>query len=79
MRKRPELHDVKPSGLLELRAKTASPKCISKYFKELIAITEKHELADKPKLIFNVDKKGIIEVDQSLQTSLQFKGWQHML
>lgn len=55
MRKRPELHDVKPSGLLELRAKTASPKCISKYLKELIAITEKHELADKPKLIFNVD------------------------
>lgn len=45
--------------MLELRAKAASPECISKYFKELKAIIDKHGLADKPQLIFNVDEKGI--------------------
>lgn len=59
MRRWPELHAVKPSGLLELKAKAVSPECISKYFKELKAIIDKHGIADKPQLIFNVDEKGI--------------------
>lgn len=59
MKRWPELHVVKPSGLLELRAKAASPECISKYFKELKAIIDKHGLTDKPQLIFNVDENGI--------------------
>lgn len=44
---------------MELRAKAASPECISKYFKELKAIIDKHGLTDKPQLIFNVDENGI--------------------
>lgn len=59
MRRWPELHAVKPSELLELKAKAVSPECISKYFKELKAIIDKHGLADKPQLIFNVYEKGI--------------------
>ena len=59
MRRWPELHAVKPSGLSELRAKAASPECIWKYFEELEFIIDRHGLRDKPQLIYNVDEKGI--------------------
>jgi hypothetical protein len=35
----PELHAVKPSSLSELRAKSASPACIKKYFGERSGVT----------------------------------------
>jgi len=54
----PELHAVKPSGLSELRAKAASPECIDKYFAELDTILTKYDLKEKP-LVYNVDEKGI--------------------
>ena len=53
------MHDVKPSGLSELPAKSASPECIKKYFEELTTIIDRHGLRDKPQLIYNVDEKGI--------------------
>ncbi|XP_062613890.1 uncharacterized protein LOC134275640 [Saccostrea cucullata] len=59
MKRWPELHTVKPSGLSELRAKAASPECIRKYFEELNTIINRYGLGDKPQLIFNVDEKGI--------------------
>lgn len=40
----PELHAVKPSGLSELRAKAASPECIDKYLAELDTILTKYDL-----------------------------------
>ncbi|XP_056023023.1 uncharacterized protein LOC125660656 [Ostrea edulis] len=59
MKRWPELHAVKPSGLSELRAKAASPECIKKYFEELETIIDRHGLRDKPQHIFNADEKGI--------------------
>jgi hypothetical protein len=50
-----ELHAVKPSSLSELRAKSASPACIKKYFDELGKILKKYDLCDKPHLIYNVE------------------------
>jgi hypothetical protein len=38
-----ELHAVKPSSLSELRAKSASPACIKKYFDELGKILKKYD------------------------------------
>ena len=35
MKRLPELHTVKPSGLSKLRAKAASPECINSYFTEV--------------------------------------------
>jgi hypothetical protein len=59
MRRWPELHAVKPSGLSELIAKAASPECIKKYFEELERILDRHGLKENPQQIFNVDEKGI--------------------
>ena len=55
----PELHAVKPSGLSELRAKAASPECTDKYFAELDSILTKYDLKEKSHLVYNVDEKGI--------------------
>ena len=49
MRRWPELHAVKPSGLSELRAKAVSPECIKKYFEELTAIIDRHGLRSRDK------------------------------
>ena len=56
----PELHTVKPSGLSQLRAKAASPECIDNYFKELDKILTKYDIKDEPSMIYNVDEKGIM-------------------
>ena len=55
----PELHVVKPSSLLEQRARCASEESINKYFSELEHIITKYHLKDKPHLIYNIDEKGI--------------------
>ena len=56
----PELRVLKSQGLEITRAKCVSVANIDKYFKELDNVLTKYGLKDKPRLIFNVDEKGII-------------------
>ncbi|XP_053388230.1 uncharacterized protein LOC128551405 [Mercenaria mercenaria] len=55
----PELKVLKPKGLEFSRAKMASKEVVFNYFSNLKSTLEKHNLANKPHLIFNVDEKGI--------------------
>ncbi|KAJ8301136.1 hypothetical protein KUTeg_020123 [Tegillarca granosa] len=55
----PELHVVKPRGLTAVRAQSASPKVIDRYFVELKSTLTKYNLLDKPQSIYNLDEKGI--------------------
>ena len=57
----PELRVIKPHGLEQCRAQSASVPVVSKYFVELEKILEKYQLKDKPHLIFNIDEKGITQ------------------
>ena len=59
MRRWPEFHAVKTSGLYDLRAKAASPEVIKKYLEEIKTIIDRHGLRDKPQMKYNVDGKGI--------------------
>ncbi|XP_062586317.1 uncharacterized protein LOC134247943 [Saccostrea cucullata] len=59
LRRWPDLKLVKPQKLSMARAKNASPEKMKAYFKELSTILTKHELADKPNQIFNIDETGI--------------------
>lgn len=52
----PELHVVKPSSMLEQRARCASEESITKYFEELDRILTKYNLKDKPDVIYNIDE-----------------------
>ena len=57
----PELRVIKPRGLEQCRAHSASVPVVSKYFVELEKILKKYQLKDKPHLIFNMDEKGITQ------------------
>jgi hypothetical protein len=56
----PELRVVKPRSLEVSRTKSASDDIVQNYFNQLEHIIDKYELQNNPHLIFNVDEKGIL-------------------
>ena len=52
---------LKPRSLEQCRAQSASASVVSNYFSELEKILNKYVLQDKPRLIFNIDEKGITQ------------------
>ena len=60
MKRWPELHNVKPQSLSELRARAASKDSIDNYYTELDRILTLYNLKDKPHCIYNVDEKDVM-------------------
>lgn len=60
MKRWPELHNVKPQSLSELRARAASKDSIDNYYTELDRILTLYNLKDKPHCIYNVDEKAVM-------------------
>ncbi|XP_045195071.2 uncharacterized protein LOC123550708 [Mercenaria mercenaria] len=50
---------VKPRGLEFIRAKMTKESTVMEYFEHLERCISRHDLADKPHLIFNIDEKGL--------------------
>ena len=60
LRKRwPEIKTFSPRALEHVRAKMTSESTVNKYFEDLERCLKKHDLLDKPHLIYNVDEKGV--------------------
>ena len=55
----PELHNVKPQSLSELRARATPKDSIDNYYAELDGILTLYNLKDKPHCIYNVDEKAV--------------------
>ncbi|XP_052258935.1 uncharacterized protein LOC127863447 [Dreissena polymorpha] len=53
------LSSIKPRALDSGRAKNSTPEIVESYFKNLGEVVEKHNLTDKPHLIYNIDETGI--------------------
>ena len=59
MKRWPEIRLTKPRGLEYARAKMASESTVNVYFDNLEKCLRKHDLLDKPHLIYNADEKGV--------------------
>ena len=55
----PEMRVIKPRSLEHVRAKMAKESVIMSYFDSLEQCLRKHDLLDKPHLVYNIDEKGV--------------------
>ena len=55
----PEMRVIKPRALEDERAKLAKESVVMSYFDNLEKCLRKHDLLNKPHLIYNIDEKGV--------------------
>ena len=55
----PEMRVIKPRALEHVRAKLAKESVVMPYFDNLEKCLRKHDLLNKPHLIYNIDEKGV--------------------